>query len=89
MDLDGPVTVFRWRGGRKPKEASLVFNDALERVIDVPFGAGYDHAEAMTLLPADDKQPRSVLIIYDAPSEERKKSRKGDTGLRVDVFELP
>jgi hypothetical protein len=89
MDLDGPVTVFRWRGGRKPKEASLVFNDALERVIDVPFGAGCDHAEAMTLLPAYDKRRRSVLIIYDAPSEERKKSRKGETGLRVDVFELP
>jgi hypothetical protein len=89
MDLDGPVTVFRWRGGRKPKEASMIFSDALERVIDVPFGAGNDHAEAITLLPPDDKGRRSVLIIYDAPSEERKKSGKGEAGLRADVFELP
>ncbi|MCM3904958.1 MAG: DUF3616 domain-containing protein [Pyrinomonadaceae bacterium] len=88
MDLDGPVTVFRWRGGGKPKEASLVFNDALERVIDVPFGAGNDHAEAMTLLPPDNKGRQSVLVLYDAPSEDRKKSPKGEAALRADVFEL-
>jgi len=89
MNLDGPVTVFRWRGGGKPKEESLVFNDALERVIDVPFGRGNDHAEAMTLLPPDNKGRRSVLILYDAPSEARKKSPKGQATLRADVFELP
>ncbi len=89
MVLDGPVTVFRWRGGGKPIEESLVFSDALERVIDVPFGTGKDHAEAMTLLPPDNKGRRSVLILYDAPSEERKKGRKGEAALRADVFELP
>lgn len=89
MDLDGPVTVFRWRGGGKPEEESMVFSDALERVINVPFGAGNDHAEGMTLLPADNNGRRSVLILYDAPSEERKKSGKGKAALRADVIELP
>ena len=89
MDLDGPVTVFRWRGGGKPKEERLVFSKALDRVIDVPFGTGNDHAEGMTLLPPDNQGRRSVLILYDAPSEERKKSRKGEAALRVDVFRLP
>lgn len=89
MDLDGPVSVFRWRGGAKPNEESVVFSDALERVIDVPFGTGNDHAEGMTLLPPDNKGRRSVLILYDAPSEERKKSAKGEAALRADVFELP
>jgi len=89
MDLDGPVTVFRWCGGGKPKEESLVFGDALQTVIDIPFGMGNDHAEGMTLMPPDTKGRRSVLILYDAPSEERKKSRKGEAALRADVFELP
>ena len=89
MDLDGPVTVFRWPGGGKPKEESFVFSDALERVIDVPFGDSDDHAEGMTLLPQDENGRRSVLILYDAPSEERKKSGKGEAVLRADIFELP
>jgi hypothetical protein len=89
MDLDGPVTVFRWRGGGNSKEESLVFGDELESVIDVPFGKGNDHAEGMTLLPADNKGRRSLLILYDAPSKERKKSKKGDATLRADVFTLP
>jgi hypothetical protein len=89
MDLDGPVTVFRWPGGGKPKEESLVFSEALEKVIDVPFGKGNDHAEGMTLMPPDNKGRRSVLIIYDSPTDARKKSGKGEAVLRADVFELP
>lgn len=89
MDLDGPVTVFRWRGGSKPIEESLVFGEEMERVIDVPFGTGNDHAEGMTLLPPNNKGRRSVLILYDAPSEERKKGGEGEANLRADVFELP
>ena len=89
MDLDGPVTVFRWPGGGTPEEESLLFGESLEKVIDVPYGKGNDHAEGMTLLPADEKGRRSVLILYDAPSEERKKSEKGEAALRADVFELP
>ncbi len=88
MDLDGPVTVFRWRAGATPKEESVVFGDALETVVEVPFGKGTDHAEGMTLLPLDDKGRRSLLILYDAPSNERKKSGKGEATLRADVFEL-
>jgi hypothetical protein len=89
MDLDGPVTVFRWRGGGNPKEESLIFGDALERVLDVPFGTGNDHAEGMTLLPPDNKGRQSVLILYDAPAAERKKSKNGEAVLRADVFKLP
>ncbi|MGI8732125.1 MAG: DUF3616 domain-containing protein [Pyrinomonadaceae bacterium] len=89
MDLDGPVTVFRWRGGSKPQEESLIFGDVLEQVVDVPFGTGNDHAEGMTLMPPDNKGRRSVLILYDAPSKQRKKGSKGEAALRADIFELP
>lgn len=88
MDLDGPVAVFRWRGGGKPQEESFVFGNLLEHVIDVPFGSGNDHAEGMTLLPADKKGRRSVLVLYDAPSKQRKKGSENEANLRADIFEL-
>ena len=89
MDLDGPVTVFRWPGGKDPKAESLVFGNLLQHVVDVPFGTGNDHAEGMTVLPPDKKGRRSVLILYDAPSKQRKKDSKGEATLRADIFELP
>jgi hypothetical protein len=36
MDLDGPVAIFRWPGGAKPDDASIVPADQLERLVDVP-----------------------------------------------------
>ncbi|MDQ5854378.1 MAG: DUF3616 domain-containing protein, partial [Chloroflexota bacterium] len=38
MDLDGPVTIFRWPEGTQPNEERVVFEAALATVMDIPFG---------------------------------------------------
>jgi hypothetical protein len=87
MDLDGPVTVFRWLGGTEPNGESLVFADRLDTVMQVPYGEGnnkgVDHAEGMTLFGED---ARSLLVVYDSASEER---QKGTNAVEADIFDLP
>jgi hypothetical protein len=89
MDLDGPVTIFRWEGGLRPEKQSVVFADELQKVLDVPYGIGVDHAEAITLVPAGESGRRGVLVLYDAPADERKRGREGEAVLRADIFTLP
>src|SRR5262249_23058186 len=38
MDLDGPVTVFRWLGGTEPKEETMISADRLPIVMQIPYG---------------------------------------------------
>ena len=72
MDIDGPVTIFRWIGGATPlKKECVVPADELEHVVDVPYGQSVDHAEGMTLFSTDEGAPRSLLIVYDSASESR------------------
>jgi Protein of unknown function (DUF3616) len=91
MDLDGPVTVFRWLGGTEPKEESLVFAEQLPIVMQIPYGQGknkgMDHAEGMTLFGEDARSPRSLLVVYDSASEERRP--KGTNAVEADIFDLP
>lgn len=86
MDLDGPVTIFRWRGGSKPDDEAVVSTAALQRVLDVPYGDGDDHAEGMTLLAPDSGHEHSLLVIYDAASQNRK---SGESVVTVDILKLP
>ncbi|MNP31347.1 hypothetical protein D3C76_1244650 [compost metagenome] len=86
MDLDGPVTVMRWRNGAIPQGESLVFEAQLSKVLDVPYGQGVDHAEGITLLQVKDMQEPSLLVVYDATAERRK---QGKSAVQVDVFPLP
>ena len=86
MDLDGPVTIFRWPGGTDPKEESVVPASELERVLDVPYGQGVDHAEGMTLFSPDGGTARSLLVVYDSASESR---QLGGSTVAADVFLLP
>lgn len=89
MDLDGPVTVFRWEGGARPEKQSVVFADQLQKIMDVPFGVGVDHAEGMALVPAADGGGRGIMLVYDAPSDERKRGEGSEAVLRADIFPLP
>lgn len=85
MDLDGPVTIFRWPGGTEPKGESVVPADELERVLDVPYGQGVDHAEGMTLFSPDGGAARSALVVYDSASKSR---QLGRSAVAADVFLL-
>lgn len=85
MDLDGPVTVFRWLGGFAADEEQVVFADQLQRVLEVPFGNGDDHAEGMCLFQSAEKQSELLLIVYDAAAQRRK---HGDRSVEGDLFTL-
>ena len=86
MDLDGPVAVFRWPGGAEPEGETVVPASELERVLDVPYGQGVDHAEGMTLFSPDGGKARSLLVVYDSASESR---QLGESTVAADVFLLP
>jgi len=85
MPHDGPIRIFRWAAGLAKNAETTVRADELEnRALTIPHGIGMDRAEGMALVPGGN--PPSVLIVYDAPSDERK---IGDRGVRADIFGLP
>jgi hypothetical protein len=86
MELDGPVTVFRWPGGARPKNESFVFSKSLPVVLNVPFGEGEDHAEGIALFSPNGRDARSLLVVYDAASKQR---QKGSNTVHADIFDLP
>jgi Protein of unknown function (DUF3616) len=86
VDLDGPVTVFRWPGGAQPEDESFIFAKDLPVVLDLPYGKGTDHAEGLTLFSSDGGESRSLLVVYDSAAPER---QKGKQGVEADIFDLP
>ncbi|MGN9845549.1 DUF3616 domain-containing protein [Nonomuraea sp. H19] len=64
MDLDGPVRVLRWRPG--PARQGVIPADALETVLELPYGVGCDHPEGLARL-ADGR----LMVVYDSPSPAR------------------
>ncbi|SKB68382.1 DUF3616 domain-containing protein [Dyadobacter psychrophilus] len=88
MELDGPVTIYRWIGGVNQGNDSVIFNkDILKKVMDLPFGKGVDHAEGMTLFSSTgDRQSDLILVVYDSASQDRQPA--GTTSLKADVFPL-
>jgi hypothetical protein len=87
MALDGPVRVLRWPGGaRQRKSGEMVPAEALQHVLEIPYGMGVDHAEGMTLFTLDGGGTQSLLVVYDAAAEHRKQS---ENGVLADVFPLP
>lgn len=89
MGLDGPITVYRWRGGALPNAERIVFDDAVQPILHIPFGqgkdAGKDHAEGMTLLAHDACDP-AILIVYDSAAQHR---QRGTSAITADIFKLP
>ncbi len=86
MDLDGPVVLYRWRGALTASDDSLVPAERMERMFTVPHGAGFDHAEGMTVLNAPDRPP-ALLVIYDSPGADRR--RGGSGAVEADLFAFP
>lgn len=87
MVLDGPVVVYRWLNGAKPAAESLVSSDQLQRLFEIPYGQGDDHAEGMALLTTPDaNQADSILVVYDSAASNR---QIGQNTMLADVFSLP
>jgi Protein of unknown function (DUF3616) len=85
MDIDGPTVVLKWEGAANSNSESLIRSGDLRMLFTVPHGDGNDHAEGMTMMPADGT-PARVLIVYDSPANHR---IVGSNGVRADVFRLP
>ncbi|MGB7922990.1 MAG: DUF3616 domain-containing protein [Pyrinomonadaceae bacterium] len=84
MTHDGPVQVFRWKGGTSESRETVVWPDEFGApALTIPHSVGVDRAEGMSLVP--DSNPLSLLVVYDAPSVERKVR---DNAVRADIFEL-
>ena len=86
MDLDGPVTLFRWAGGAQPDGATVVPASVLERVLNLPFGQGVDHPEGISLFASRDGASEGLLVVHDSASPSR---QIGESTLVADVFPLP
>ncbi|HYD65966.1 DUF3616 domain-containing protein [Azospirillum sp.] len=86
MDLDGPVSVYRWAGALASEEGQVVPRDHLVRLLDVPFGAGCDHAEGIARLERPGAAPL-LMVAYDSPAPDRR--HDGGTAVDADLFELP
>jgi hypothetical protein len=87
MDLDGPVRLYAWRNALSEQESSVVPRAEVERILDLPFGEGCDHAEGATVIPLAPDAAPSLVVAYDTPSRER--TLTGREGVEADVFELP
>ena len=82
---DGPVRIFRWPKGAAESAETVVWPDEfIGKPLDVKHGEGVDRAEGMALLRGIGGP--AVLVVYDAPSKDRKVDGRG---VRADVFELP
>lgn len=85
MDLDGPSTVYRWRGAARATEAEAIGRDKLERVIDLPYGDGVDRPEGLALFRAPGA-PERLLVLCDSPDPRR----LGPRGvIAADLYDIP
>ena len=84
MDLDGPVSIYRWSHALDQDADSLTFVKDLKKVVSVPFGVGKDHAEGLTLVPG---ATLAGMVCYDSPDKARIEGAN-DEGVRADIFKM-
>jgi len=82
--LSGPVALYRWRDwvNQPPQDATQVRLHRPERILELPFGRGFDHPEGLALW-GDNR----ILVICDSPSKDRIDGESG--AILADLFELP
>jgi hypothetical protein len=87
MDLDGPVTLFRWQNGARTTEASVVFENkkSLAAVGEIAYGQGNDHAEGIATFSAPGLKSPSLLVVYDSADTTR---YVGTDGVTADIIAL-
>lgn len=84
--LDGPCAVYRWRDwvGEPPAHKHMVCLHRPERIIELGFGRGDDHPEALAIIESDGAQ--QLLVICDSPASWRLDMNKRTVS--CDLFEL-
>ncbi|MCK9901057.1 hypothetical protein CC117_06250 [Parafrankia colletiae] len=87
MDLDGPVRVYVWRGAAQAETSVVVHDKEIEKILDIPYGDGLDHAEGISLMPDPDGSGQDVLlVIHDSPAPARRRHRHE---ILADIVPLP
>lgn len=71
MSLDGPVKVFRWKGGADPKGECIVGKKDLDCLLEIPHGPDIGHAEGLTLFSSNGRSPDSLMVVYDSIPKKR------------------
>ncbi|WP_169400821.1 DUF3616 domain-containing protein [Thalassobaculum salexigens] len=86
MDLDGPVALIRWPGAwtTSALKQAVIPYQKLERVLDLPYGYGTDHAEGIALTERSDGG-RELMVVYDSPAQGR---LSDETAIRADLFAI-
>ena len=82
MAHDGPSGIWRWKRGARA--GATAEGNAVKQVIALPQGERQDKPEGLTVLDRTGRSA-SVLVVYDAPSDERK---SGARSVRADVYRL-
>jgi hypothetical protein len=82
MAHDGPSGIWRWKKGARAGAAADA--GAVKQVVALPQGEQRDKPEGLTVFDQTGRSA-SVLVVYDAPSAERKASSRS---VRADVFRL-
>jgi hypothetical protein len=87
MELDGTIALYRWKNAiesTKGVKKSLVYEHEVERIIDIPHGAGEntgkDKAEGLTLISGHE-----LLVVFDSPAKGRK---IGKTDVIADIYTI-
>nr|WKN35540.1 DUF3616 domain-containing protein [Tunicatimonas sp. TK19036] len=85
MDCDGTIALYRIPGGLPDKVESMLYNDEIERLVNVTLGHeteyGRDKAEGLTLT-----EDNELLVVYDAPASHR---LKDESDAYADIFTYP
>ncbi len=84
MDLDGPVFMYHWPNALDIADEAVVPRERLHIATEIPYAAGADHAEGITLVDPDTTTLK-VMVCYDSPAPHR---IVGDNAVRADIFAL-
>ncbi|MDQ3336168.1 MAG: DUF3616 domain-containing protein [Myxococcota bacterium] len=84
MVLDGRTAIFRWRNALDVRQDTIVREQDLEHVLEIPAGKGDDHPEGVALITHHGR--RGLLVAYDSPSPSR---RPTPSSVLADFYPLP
>ncbi|MGF1476641.1 MAG: DUF3616 domain-containing protein [Geminicoccaceae bacterium] len=85
MDLDGPAALYRWPDWLDGYRPAVLHPAKTDRLLDLPFGKGTEHPEAIVRWPEADTH--RFLLLNDSPGNHRLSDEAN--AIKADLFDLP